>query len=319
MPANSTFTELVATTYRNHKAKVVDNISNRNALFKRLKKRGNYKQEDGGLTVAYPLDYASNATYQRYSDYDVLNIQASEVLSAAEYPWRQIAIHVTASGKEIRTNSGDSQIIKLASARIKNAIRTFTNNFSSDMYSAGSLQNQIGGLAQLVAETNTNVVGGIDANAFSFWQNTVLDASDTVTTPSASNIENGLMLPLWLSLDRGPDDQPDLIVCNTTYYQYFEGSQVSLKRYTGSDSANGGFDGLKYKGASVVFDTTASGILSNMYFLNTQYLGIFAHRDADMDEMPSKTPINADAEVLPILWMGNMWCSNRKLQGVIKT
>lgn len=80
MPANSTFTELVATTYRNHKAKVVDNISNRNALFKRLKKRGNYKQEDGGLTVAYPLDYASNATYQRYSDYDVLNIQASEVL-----------------------------------------------------------------------------------------------------------------------------------------------------------------------------------------------------------------------------------------------
>lgn len=319
MPANSTFTELVATTYRNHKAKVVDNISNRNALFKRLKKRGNYKQEDGGLTVAYPLDYASNATYQRYSDYDVLNIQASEVLSAAEYPWRQIAIHVTASGKEIRTNSGDSQIIKLASARIKNAIRTFTNNFSSDMYSAGSLQNQIGGLAQLVAETNTNVVGGIDANAFSFWQNTVLDASDTVTTPSSSNIENGLMLPLWLSLDRGPDDQPDLIVCNTTYYQYFEGSQVSLKRYTGSDSANGGFDGLKYKGASVVFDTTASGILSNMYFLNTQYLGIFAHRDADMDEMPSKTPINADAEVLPILWMGNMWCSNRKLQGVIKT
>lgn len=319
MGASSTFTELVTTTYRNHKSKVVDNISNRNAFLKRIKKRGNYKTEDGGLTVAIPLDYAANSTYQRYSDWDVLNISQSEVLSAAEYQWRQIAIHVVASGRELRINSGDSQIVKLASARIKNAIRTFSNNFSSDLYSAGSLTNQVNGLAAVVAETNTNTVGGIDANQWSFWQNTVLDASDTVTTPSASNIENGLMLPMWLSLDRGPDDQPDLIVCNTTYYQYFEGSQVSLKRYTDSGTVTGGFTGLKYKGADVVFDTSASGIQSNMYFLNTEYLGVFAHRDADMDEMSDKEPVNQDGSVIPILWMGNVWCSNRKLQGVIKT
>src|SRR6188508_2646981 len=194
--ASSTFTELVVTTYRNHRSKVVDNISNRNALVKRLKKRGNYKTTDGGTTIAIPLDYASNSTYQRYSDWDLLNISQSEVLSAAEYQWRQIAIHVVASGRELRINSGDSQIVDLAAARIKNAIRTFTNSFSCDIYSAGSLSNQVNGLAAIVAETNTNTVGGLDANLWSFWQNTVLDASDTVTTASASNIENGLMLPM---------------------------------------------------------------------------------------------------------------------------
>ena len=320
MPANSTFTELVTTTWRNHKSTVADNISNRNAFLKRIKKRGNYKKEDGGLTIVRPLDYASNGTFQRYSDWDLLNISASEVLSAAEYQWRQMAIHVVASGRELRINAADNQIVDLAAARIKNAIRTFSNNFSSDIYSAGSLQNQINGLAAIVAETNTNVVGGIDANVFSFWQNTVLDASDTVTTPSASNIENGLLLNLWLQLDRGPDDQPDLIVMNTTYYQYFEGSQVSLKRYTGGGgTVDGGFTGLKYHNADVVFDTTASGILSNVYMLNTNYLGMVAHRDADMDQMDEKVPTNQDGEVIPILWMGNMWCSNRKLQGVIKT
>jgi len=317
--ASSTFSELVVTTYRNHRSKVVDNISNRNALVKRLKKRGNYKTTDGGTTIAIPLDYASNNTYLRYSDWDTLNISQSEVLTAAEYQWRQIAIHVVASGRELRINSGDQQIVDLAAARIKNAIRTFTNSFSTDVYSAGSATNQINGLAAIVAETNTNVVGGLDANIWSFWQNYVLDASDTVTTPSASNIENGLMLPAWLNLDRGPDDQPDLIVCNTTYYQYFEGSQVSLKRYTGDSTVTGGFTGLKYKTADVVFDTSASGILSNMYFLNTQYLGITAHKDADMDEMDEKNPTNQDGAVIPILWMGNLWCSNRKLQGVIKT
>ncbi len=319
MGASSTFTELVTTTYRNHKSKVADNISNRNALVKRLKKRGNYKTTDGGTTIAIPLDYASNATFQRYSDWDPLTISQSEVLTAAEYQWRQIAIHVVASGRELRINSGANQIVDLAAARIKNAIRTFTNSFSSDIYSAGSLTNQINGLAAIVAETNTNVVGGLDANVWSFWQNYVLDASDTVTTPSASNIENGLLLPAWLSLDRGPDDQPDLIVMTPTYYQYFEGSQVSLKRYTSGGTVDGGFTGLKYHNADVVFDTTASGILSNVYLLNTNYLGITAHKDADMDEMEEKNPTNQDGSVIPILWMGNMWCSNRKLQGVIKT
>ena len=29
-------------------------------------------------------------------------------------------------------------------------------------------------------------------------------------------------------------------------------------------------------------------------------------------------PYNQDGEVIPIIWMGNLVCSNRRLQGVIK-
>ncbi|MEK9894957.1 MAG: phage major capsid protein, partial [Burkholderiaceae bacterium] len=218
---NATFTELVSTTFRNHKKEIKDNLSNRNALLKYMKRRGHYRLDDGGLTITMPLDYTTNATYQRYSDYDTLNIGASDVISAAEYQWRQIAIHVTASGRELRVNSGDSQIINLANARIKNAIRTFNNSFSTDLYSAGSLSNQINGIQAIVADTNTNTVGGIDASVWTFWQNSVYDASDNSVTPSATTIENGLMLPLWLTLDRGPDDQPDLIVAANDYYTFF--------------------------------------------------------------------------------------------------
>jgi hypothetical protein len=317
--ANSTFTELVSTTYRKHRSTVKDNISNRNALMKRMKQRGNYRLEDGGLTIACPLDYNSNGTYQRYSDWDVLNISASDVLSAAEYQWRQIAINVVASGRELRINSGESQIINLAKARLKNAIRTFSNSFSSDLYSAGSLTNQINGLQAIVADTNTNTVGGIDANTWSFWQNTVFDLSDNSVTISATTIELSAMLPLWLSLDRGPDDQPDLIVMDNVYYTYFEGSQVSFKRYASSQSADAGLVTLKYKGADVLYDTSATGIpASHAYFLNTNYLELVAHKDADMEEMDEMRPVNQDGAVIPILWMGNLTCSNRKLQGVIK-
>ena len=314
---NSTFTELVSTTFRKHRKEIKDNLSTRNALLKRIMKRGNYVKEDGGLTIATPLDYAANGTYQRYSDWDTLDISQSDVISSAEYQWRQIAINVVASGRELRINSGDSKIISLAKSRIKNAIRTFNNNFSSDLYSAGSLTNQINGLQAIVADTHTNTVGGIDANTWSFWQNTVYDASVNSVTPSATTIENGLMLPLWLSLDRGPDDQPDLIVMDNTYYSYFESSQTSLKRYATADSADGGFNTLKYKGADVLFDGNSGIPTAHAYFLNTNYLSLVVHQDADMEIMDEMRPVNQDGSVTPILWMGNLTCSNRAMQGVI--
>jgi hypothetical protein len=315
---NTTFTELVSTTFRKHRKEIKDNISNRNALYKYIQKRGNTRKEDGGLTIATPLDYQSNSTYQRYSDWDTLNISQSDVISSAEYQWRQIAINVVASGRELRINSGDSRIINLAKGRIKNAIRTFNNNFSSDMYSAGSLTNQVNGLQAIIADTNTNTVGGIDASAWPFWQNTVISAATLSVTPSATTIENGLMLPAWLAVDRGPDDQPDLIVADNTYYQYYEGSQVSLKRYSDESKVSGGFVSLKYKNADVLYDGNSGIPSSHMYFCNTNYLELVVHQDADLEVMDDMRPVNQDGSVTPILWMGNLVCSNRKLQAVVK-
>src|SRR5574343_36096 len=163
---NSTFTELVTSTFRKVRKDVKDNLSNRNALLKHVYKRGNYRSEDGGLTIVTPLDYAENSTYQRYSDWDLLNIGASDVISAAEYQWRQIAVNIVASGREKRINSGESRIFSLAKSKMKNAIRTFNNNFSSDLYSAGTLSNQINGLQALVSDLGTGTVGGMDSSTY---------------------------------------------------------------------------------------------------------------------------------------------------------
>jgi hypothetical protein len=318
MPSpNSTFTELVSTTFRDHRKEIKNNISNRNAMLSYMKKRGNQSTVDGGLSLTVPLDYNANGTYQRYSDWDSLNISASDVISSAEYQWRQIAINVVASGRELRSNSGKNAFISLAKAKMKNAIRTFENNFSSDLYSSGSLSNQVNGLQAIVADVNTNTVGGINASDWAFWQNKVFDCSVNSVTASATTIETSIMLPLWLQLDRGPSDCPDLIVSDNNFYQYFEGSQVSLKRYASSDNVNAGFASIKYKSADVIYDGN-SGIPSNhMYMLNTEYLKLIVHKDADLTEVPEQRPVNQDGAVIPILWMGNLTCSNRSQQGVI--
>ena len=320
---NSTFTELVSTTFRKMRTEVADDVSNRNALLKYMKKRGNYRREDGGLTIVTPLEYAQNQTYQRYSDWDTLNIAASDVISAAEYQWRQIAINVVSSGRELRINKGDSRIINLAKSKLKNAIHTFNNNFSSDIYSAGTLSNQVNGLQALIADAGTGIVGGINSSLFSFWQNSVQSAAAPIQgggaiTVGATTIETGIMLPLWLQLDRGPDDQPDLIVMSNDYWTFFEASQISLKRYADKDMANGGFVGLKYKNADVLFDG-GSGIPSaHGYMINTRYLELVAHEDADLEVMDEIRPVNQDGAVVAILWMGNLTLSNRYRQGVFK-
>lgn len=323
----TTFTELVSTTWRKHYKDVKDNLSRNNALLRRLTDKGQIRHENGGLTIAVPLDYAANNTYQRYSGYDVLNVSASDVITAAEFQWRQIAINVVASGMELRVNNGDNRIVNLVKARIKNAMRTAKNNFSFDLYSDGTLPNQINGLQALVSDAGTGTVGTIDSSTWSFWQNKVQSAAapiqggSAITPSGTAGIMESLMIPLWLALVRG-DDKPDLIVSDNNYFTFYESGLVSQKRYTSSDDAQdkaaGGFVSLKFKSADVIFDG-GSGIPSNhMYFLNSDYFEVVAHSDADWTEMSEMKPYNQDAAVIPILWMGNLTVSNRALQGVLK-
>jgi hypothetical protein len=317
----NTFTELVSTTYRNHKKEVADNMSNHNALYRRIAEKNKARTEDGGLSIVLPLEYADNSTYQRYSGYDTLNIQAVDVLTSAEFPWRQAAVNVAASGLELRSNSGDSKFINLAEKKLKNAVKSAANSMSSDIYSDGTLSNQIGGLQALVADAGTGTVGGINSSTYSFWQNIVQSAAAPLqgggaVTMSSTTIEEQ-MLNLWIRLTRGAD-KPDLIVMSDDYYAMYEKSQTSLKRYTAEESGKGGMISLKYKTADVFFDTGGGISSAHAYFLNTDYLEMVAHEDANWTIMDEMCSINQDAVVIPILFQGNLVCSNRALQGVMK-
>lgn len=314
---NATFTEMVTTTLREHPNEVNDNVSNHNALYNRLRSRGKIRMASGGYEIAVPLDYAENSTYQRYSGFDTLNISASDVLSAAKYDWVQAAVHVTASGRELRQNSGKEQIIDLAAARLRNAQRTAANNMSVDIYSDGSLSNQIGGLAHIIQNAGTGTVGGINSTTFSFWQNQFVEAAGT-DTHSKSTIK-GEMNTLWLECVRGAD-KPDLIVSSHDFYSEYWESLQDNQRYGNTDrTATAGFQSLKYVTADVIFDSNSNFATTaeKMYFLNTEYLELVAHRAANWKTMEDKISSNQDAVIVPILFMGQLVCSNRSLQGVL--
>lgn len=316
------WTELAATTFRKHDTEVADNVSKHNALFRRLTTKGRVRREDGGLSIVAPLEYASNSTYQRYSGFDALNINAVDVLTAAEYMWRQVAVNVAASGLELRSNMGESRIINFTKSKIRNAINSFKNGMSGDLYSDGTAANQINGLQALISDTGTGTVGQINSTTFPFWQNQVQSAAAPLQGGSAltlgpSTIES-LMLTMYIKQTRG-EDQPDLMVFDDTLYTYYEQSQTSLKRYSSDEKADGGFVSLKYKKADVFFDSSGGVPYLHGYSLNTDYMELVVHRDADMTVMDELKSVNQDAVVIPVLWMGNLACSNRFLQAVLKT
>lgn len=317
MPSpNAVFTEMVTTTLRNHATDVVDNITKNNALLRYIKANGGIETESGGYEIVKPLEYAENGTYQRFAGYDTLNVNASDVLSAAKYDWMQVAIHVTASGRELKMNNAREAMIKLVKARIKNAKNTASNQMSIDLYSDGSLTNQMGGLASIIQSNGLGTVGGIDSSVFTIWQNKFFEIPGT-NTWSKSNIK-GYMNTLWLRLVRG-DDKPNLIVSSHDLYSAYEESLQDNQRYMSADDAAAGFEALKYKTASIIFDDNANfgTTAEKMFFLNTKYLYLVQHSEAQWTQDDEKKPINQDAVVVPMFWMGNLVCSNRALQGLL--
>ncbi len=312
---SATFTELVTSTLRNHPSEISDNVSQNNALWRYLKRKGKIDLEDGGYEIVRNLDYANNSTYQRYSGYDTLNIGASEVLTAAKFDWMQAAVNVTASGRELRMNSGDNAIFNLSKARLKNAVRTAANYMSIDVYSDGALTNQMGGLAYIITADGTGTVGGINSGTWTFWKNQFYECP---TAPSAATIKTH-MNTLYLRQVRGAD-KPDLIVSSHDFFTFYWASLQDNQRYVDNTSeATAGFQSLKYVMADVIFDWNSnfSTTAEKMYFLNTDYLGLVVHRDANWSQLDDKMSVNQDAVVIPMLWMGNLVCSNRSLQGLL--
>ncbi len=318
MPAtpSQVFTQMVSTTLRNSATEVADNVSKNNELMNRLKKKGKIRTLDGGTEIQVPLEYAENGTYQRYGGYDTLNTNASDVVTSAKYDWAQVALHVVSSGRELRMNSGKNAMINLVKTKKNNVLKTAANNFSVDFFSDGSLSYQIGGLANIIQSNGQGTVGGLDSATWTFWRNKFREM--TGTNAYTKDTILGEMNALWMALTRGAD-KPDLIVFSHDFFSVYEASQQQFQRYQDADMAKAGFESYKYKTADVIFDdnTNFATNAEKGYFLNTDYLYIFQHKDAQWSQDEEKKPINQDAIVIPYYWMGNAACSNRSLQGVL--
>src|SRR5258706_4081486 len=220
--ANTAITDIIATTIQSRTKVIADNVTKNNALLAYLDKRGNRKSVSGGNTIMQEVSFPANGNAGWYSGYETLPIAAQDVISAAEYSWKQAAVPVTISGLDQLMNSGPERMIDLMEARMAVAEASIANLIALSIYSdgTGSGGKELDGLLKQVATApSTGTVGGIDRATWAFWRNQIFKTTTTGgAAATAANIPSYFNRPL-ASLVLG-GDRPDLIILDNIYWGF---------------------------------------------------------------------------------------------------
>tara|TARA_R110000868_G_scaffold399910_1_gene673941 strand:- start:1651 stop:2628 length:978 start_codon:yes stop_codon:yes gene_type:complete len=318
--ANSSVTDIIATTIQNRSKTIADNVLKNNALLAKLNMRGNVRTISGGNTILEELSFAQNGNAGFYSGYDLLPVAAQDVISAAEFNIKQLACPVVISGLEMLQNSGKEAFIDLLEARLNVAESTMMNKLAQSVYSdgTGSSGKEVTGLnAAVPSDPTTGTYGGIDRATWTFWRSQLYDFSDQTIVASATTI-GAAMNKLWSSTTRG-SDRADLIVLDTNYWTFYVTSLQAQQRFTSPEVGNLGFPSIKFMDSDVVLDGGIGGYCpaNTGFFLNTKYMKWRPHADRNMVPLsPNRRyAINQDAEVQILAWAGNLTCSGAQFQG----
>lgn len=314
--ANTSVSDIIATTIQSRTRKIADNVTDNNALLKRLKMKGKQKPFSGGYQIMQELSFAENSNAGWYSGYDILPTGISDVISAATFNIKQCAVPVVISGLEMLQNAGKERMIDLMESRLSVAESTMANLISQGLYSDGTANGgkQIDGLNAAVPVAPTSgTYGGIDRATWTFWQSQIINTSGI----TAATIQ-GQWNTLWASCLRG-SDSTDLIMCDNTVWSLYVASLQAQQRFASPEVGDLGFASLKFMGADVVVDGGIGGQCpaGTAFFLNTDYIHFRPHSARNMVPLsPNRRyATNQDAEVQILAWAGNLTMSGSQFQG----
>ena len=302
---------------------LVDNIFNSNILTHKMLK--NSEPTASGNKVLQPIEYATSSSKGFYDGYDVLDTTPQELFTDATYDWVQCHASITYSGKEQALNSGAERVVDLISAKVKNAEKSLKDLFGTQLYSdndgssvstSGASTSGFLGL-QAIVDSAGNNIGGISRADYSWWsaQEATFGSSTYGTVAGSGDNSIGREMREMYGKCAIDNDTPDLIVTTQVIFDAYEESLTAQKRFGASSEslADAGFNNLLYRGTPVVVDDHCPDGM--MFFLNTKYLKFRHHGSRNFAFQGFNKPVNQDASVAHILWLGALTCSNPRMLG----
>ena len=327
--ANADISDIVATTIQHRNGVLADNLTNNNALLRKLKARGNVRPFSGGNVILEEIFYNDPNTNNAnsYSGYELINISPDSPISAAQFDIKQYADSVSMSGLEMLQNNSREQIIDLLDGRMQVSEARLLNRIGSDLYldGTGNGGKNITGLGAAVPDSPTNTYGGISRTTWAFWKSkSYSGVTDGGAAVSAANIIQ-YMTALGLQLVRG-NDKPDLWVADNNYYGFYVNALQAIQRVTsdGGGDAGAGFASLKFYGGGMAADVVLDGGIggaataNHMWALNTKYIYFRPHSERNFVPIGGeRQAVNQDAIVKLYGWAGNLTCSGSEFNGVL--
>lgn len=294
-----TYDQISGITQKKFIPKLYDNIFNSNPLLQRHRKKS-YEMIDGGTSIMVPLNYATPTASGWYSGADTLNTTDNDQITSAEYSWRQLYTNISILRSDELKNSGDAQMISLVKSKVKIAEKNMEDLLGTGIFSNATDAKSIVGLRQICGTSNT--IGGISQTTYSWWQ-AQLDSTTTTLTMSALQTQwNLATIGSW---------SPTVATTTRTLFNSYYALLQPQQRFQDKSSAEGGFQSLMFNGLPVLPDSHCPS--SYWFFLNEDYLHLFAHKEEDMRFEPFAKPINQNVKVAKIYWMGAYGSSNNRL------
>lgn len=317
MAGNPNWGELVTATLAHRRKNLADTVSLNNILLYEMRRRGRDRTIGGGRVISQPIMMGEeNSNFQWYVGREGLNVAGQEVLTSAEFPWKQYACGVSISGLEMLMNDGKEQVISMMKARVQHAEKTIVNQMHRSAHGDGTGYSgkEFAGLALLVSEVAGSTVAGINSATSPWWDNKrkILGSAPTKATIYED------MLGLFLQTSRGTD-KPNLIISDNGYYSVFSASLQAQQRFMDRKLASAGFSNIMFENVPVVPDGGMGGFApEGMRFLNLETIEIIMHSKRNNVVLGGpRRPLTEDSETVIIAGMGN-WCiENRMLNGVL--
>lgn len=270
-------------------------------------------------------------------------------ITTAFFDWSQLAVSITISRLEKRKNSGKAKILDLLEAKTMQAevsLKELLNNcIVSGRIIAGTASELIrprigqldsgasgplplGALIDLTP-TRSSAVGNINPNTYGFWANQAKNGSATTFVGQKNEMNQ-----LYNDCSKGTGGTVDLILSDQVYWETYWLSLQQNERYLIDDKKTvdilGGSDGLKFRGATIVWDEVmpdpetpynpvdAIGTYSASaaYFMNTETLEFITDTETDFITTDFVRPTDQDATTAQILWMGANTVNNRRKNGL---
>ena len=234
-----------------------------NAALNALEKSGFLVFEDMGENIEVPLDYRRNPDVAvLVADQDESTLINTEILTSAVYDVAQIVVPVTWTMAEEMKNSSTTQKISLTRQKLENAIGSHDDELEIRIFTSSSAGGtEVNGLNDLITTATTGTIGGIDSSVETFWANKAeqyVDGSDIEA--AATELFNAC------AKGSGSGLQPTMVLSGPDTQALYESQLQALQRFTDSDSADGGFKTLMFKGAKWIF--SHKGHATSAYFVN---------------------------------------------------
>ena len=316
--SNPNWGDTDTTTLAQPRQNIPDTISRNNILITELRKRGRVKTADGGRTILQPImTGVENANFQWYFGREGLNVAGQEVLTGAEFPWKQYACGVSISGIEMLQNSGETAIIDMMLQRTKHAEKTIANQMHKSAHGdgTGSGGKEFGGLGLLVSTVAGATVAGIPSGTYTWWDNKRLATGGGA--PASATIM-AFMLDLMLDVSRGTD-KPNLIISDNDWYGAYWSALQAGQRFMNKSMAEGGFDNILFNTTPVVADGGQGGYApAGMKFLNTETIELCMHSKRNNVVIAGpRRALTEDSDTIIIAGCGNFVIENRMLNAAL--